>query len=229
MIDEVPTGVEHILALGRLRVATARASERQLERYDSQLTVIGICFSILYQAATCHRKCHGGPHVLESLCGRTYNLAAAALELAFSGYYDEALNLVRSMGEISNLVSLSVVDKEALKRWLTLDTKTRISQFSPAAVRKMLEAQPEGKQLMYANRDWYSHFCESYTHVTPQTRPNMHGSTAQVGGLYQDQGMSTVVEELMNVLGFIAMIVCRYFKFDDLFSELSKHLEVDRQ
>ena len=201
----------------------------RLRKHSSDLSLVGVCLSILYQAATCHRKCHGGNHVLESLCGRTYNLAAAALELTFSGYYDEALNLTRSIGEISNLVSLSVVDKDALKDWLTLDTKARIRKFSPAAVRGMLEAKPDGKELMYADKDWYSHFCESYTHATPETRPNAHGSTAQVGGLYKDRGMGIALCELTTVLAFVAIIVCRYFQFDDLSLELKEHLDSVRR
>lgn len=229
MSIHVPTGINHVIALWKLQAATHKASRAQLAKHNSNLSFIGVCLSVLYQAATCHRKCHGGPHVLESLCGRTYNLAAAALELTFSGYYDEALNLTRSVGEISNLVSLSVVDKDALGDWLTLDTKARLRKFSPASVRQMLEAKPDGRALMYADKDWYSRFCESYTHVTPKTRPNAHDATAHVGGLYQDVGMNTVVSELGTVLGFVAIIVCRYFQFDDLSLQMKAHLHGDVQ
>ena len=94
--------------------------------------MIGTALSALYQAATCHRKCHGGSHVLEALAGRVYNLACSAYSLITQGFYDEALNLIRSIGEISNLISLSIVDKEAIAEWLSSDQKTRIKKFRPA-------------------------------------------------------------------------------------------------
>lgn len=221
----VPTGLHHIHGLEWLHGDTVSKSKAAWPTHAQELKLIGTCLGALYQAATCHRKCHGGPHVLEALCGRTYNLAAAALQLSFAGYYDEALNLMRSMGEISNLVSLSVLDKDAIKKWLTLDTKSRISNFSPAAIRKMLKAQPDGTSLMYADGDWYSRFCEGYTHVTPQTKPNAHTTGGTVGGLYQVAGIDTCIGELTNVLVFIAMIICRYFAFDDILEEIGFLLE----
>lgn len=184
--------------------------------------------SVLYQAGTCHRKCHGGAHVLESLCGRAYNLTAAATQLASTGYYDEALNLARSIGEISNLISLSVLDSGAMQRWLALGTSERIRHFSPAAVRKMLELQPNGAALMYANRDWYSRFGEECTHITPQTKPNAHDSGSKIGGIHQPAGISLCLNELAALLTFIAMAICRYFKFDDLFAEIGDRIGAEK-
>ena len=65
--------------------------------------------------------------------------------------------------------------------------------------------------------------CESYTHVTPQTRPNMHNTRGQayVGGVYQAEGLNNALGELATVLASVAMIVCGYFEFPDLFSEIS--------
>jgi hypothetical protein len=218
---EIPAGLAHLAQLVAIR---------QMAKHDSKLSLnsssykdmerIGDCLSALYQAATCHRKCHGGAHILESLCGRAYNLAAAALELTLSGYYDEALNLTRSIGEISNLISLSVVDKVSFNAWLAADTQTRIRTFSPGAIRKLLEAAPDGKALMYADSNWYSHFCETYTHATPLTKPNAHSSGAHVGGKFQKKGMDDSLNELSTVLSFISMIICRYFKFDDILKKL---------
>ena len=78
---------------------------------------------------------------------------------------------------------------------------------------------------MYADGDWYSRFCEEYTHVTPQTKPNAHTTGGTVGGLYQVAGIDTCIGELTNVLVFIAMIICRYFAFDDILEEIGFLLE----
>jgi len=150
-----------------------------------------------------------------------YNLGASAYILAQRGFYDEALNLIRSIGEISNLIALSVVDKEALKEWLSSDKKTRLRKFSPGEIRKTLKRHEPS--LVLATDDWYARFCESYTHVTPQTKPNMHNarSEAYVGGVYQAAGIKSALDELATFLASVAMIVSRYFKFDDLFEEIS--------
>ncbi len=207
--------------VARLEAATHSESSKHLAESETDRQLIGTALSVLYQAATCHRKCYGGPHILESLCGRVYNLAVGAYLLAQRGLYDEALNLTRSIGEASNLIALSVIDKEALKEWLSSDKKTRLRKFSPSEVRKALERQEP--TLLLANEDWYARFCEVYTHVTPQTRPNMHNTSGQayVGGVYQAEGLNNALAELATVLASVSMIVCGYFKFSDLLNEIS--------
>jgi len=208
--------------LAQLSNQTRRSSDPELEKHPQDLRVIGLALSALYEAATCHRHCHGGPHILESLIGRSYNLGCAAYILISRGFYDEALSLIRSVGEISNLISLSVVDKDALRRWLTADRQTRLQDFSPAKVRRLLATKAE--PMMYADTDWYSSLCEKYTHVNPGTKPNLHNAEGlpHVGGVLQPAGLTNSLSELATVLGFVAMPVCKYFRFDDLFDELRR-------
>lgn len=220
--------MDHLKMVARLEAVTTSQSLKDLSASDDQYRLIGTALSVLYQAATCHRKCHGGPHILESLCGRMYNLAVGAYLLAQRGLYDEALNLTRSIGEASNLIALSVIDKGALQEWLSSDKKTRLSKFSPSKIRKVLERQEPA--LVLASEDWYAKFCESYTHVTPQTKPNMHNSRGQayVGGVYQAEGLDIALGELATVLASVAMIVCGYFKFADLMTEIEAVLQSTR-
>ena len=177
--------------------------------------------------------CRGGPHFLQSLYGRAYNLGTAAYVLCTLGLYDEALNLIRGIGEIGNIIALSVVDKGAMTDWLTSDSKVRRTRFSPAKVGKLLEAK--GGALMCADSDWYSELCENFTHVNPATRPNLHGKAgrAHVGGIFQEQGLTRAIDELAGVLGVMGLQICKYSSFDDLFDLLkaqakevhSKHWE----
>jgi hypothetical protein len=225
----IPSGIAHLKLVVKLEAATYAQSARHLRDTETESqTLIGTSLSALYQASTCHRKCHGGPHIFEALCGRMYNLGVGAYLLAQRGLYDEALNLTRSIGEAANLIALSVVDKEALKQWLNSDKKTRLKMFSPSAIRKALERQEP--RLVLATDDWYSRFCETYTHITPQTKPNMHNTygRAHVGGVYQEHGLDAALDELATVLTSVAMIVCRYFKFFDLFDEISTSLRSAR-
>jgi hypothetical protein len=217
---DIPSGLAHLEMVANLADANRVESMKHFAESSADCRMIGTSLSALYQAATCHRECHGGPHILESLCGRIYDLAVGAYLLAERGLYDEALNLIRSIGEASNLIALSVVDKEALKEWLASDKKTRLRKFRPSEVRKALERQE--RTLLLADEDWYSRFCETYTHVTPQTRPNVHnpGGQSHVGGVYQSEGLKRTLEELATVLGSVSMLVCKYFNFSDLFEEI---------
>ncbi len=217
---EVPSGIEHLALIERGSTLAERMSADVAREHECDHELIGTALNALYQAATCHRKCHGGPHILEALSGRLYNLGSSAFLLANRGFYDESLNLVRSMGEISNLISMSVIDKTAIKKWIASDKKTRLKEFGPAHVRTLL--QQKAPELLIADTDWYSQFCELYTHVTPQTKPNVHNETglAHAGGTFQPQGYASALDELATVLASVAMIVCRYFKFDDLFEEI---------
>ena len=69
-----------------------------------------------------------------------------------NGLYDEALSLVRGLGEISNLIALSAVDQGVAQEWIRSDEKVRRRKFSPIEVRRRLERIDPG--LMLANKEW---------------------------------------------------------------------------
>ena len=151
-----------------------------------------------------------------SPCGRAHNLGAAAYNLILLGYYDEALNLVRAIGETNNIVLLSIFDKASFARWLKSDRKTRIRAFSPVKVRLLLEAAKNCAPVI-ADEDWYADLCEKYVHISAQTVPNFHNDrTPVVGGVFQDRGMKEALEALGQILASLALLVCRYFQYDDL-------------
>ena len=124
------------------------------------------------------------------------------------------------MGEISNLMALFVSDKESLELWLHSDKETRLKKFSPARVRESLREHESS--LMLADQDWYSKFCEDYTHVHPGTRPNVHNEQglAHAGGFVQEEGLKFSIGELTNFCTSIALFVSKYTDLDDLFKEL---------
>jgi hypothetical protein len=214
---DVPNGLDHIALLEKVGRMTAAQTMPLLAR--AELEAVGVSLNVLYQAATCHRQCHGGNHMLERLCGRAYNLGCAAFHLLMLGFYDEALGLIRGIGELSNIVILAAEDPEAIQEWINADAKTLRNKFRPAQVRKLLEDR--NSQLMYATRKRYGDLSESYIHVTPQTKPNEHSGRAWVGGAFQKEGAQKVFGELATVLCNIGLVTCRWFKFDDLFKELA--------
>jgi hypothetical protein len=220
---DVPNGLEHIAILERIGERTKSETMPLLAK--AELRSLGISLNILYQAATCHRKCYGGHHMLERLCGRAYNLACAAFHLLTFGFYDEALGLIRGIGELSNIIILAAEDPIAIQEWMKADRKTRKQKFQPVHVRKILE--DKDSQLMYATKEWYSDLSESYIHVTPQTKPNEHSGRAWVGGPFQKDGANKVFAELVTVLCNIGLVTCKWFDFDDLFEQLAAEIRAE--
>ena len=222
---DVPNGLEHVAFLERVGRMTAKQTAPLLAK--GELTSLGISLNALYQAATCHRRCHGGAHTLERLCGRAYNLGCATFHLLMLGFYDEALGLIRGIGELSNILILAAEDETAIQEWINADAKTLRTKFGPAQVRKMLEAKKS--PLMYATKEWYGDLSESYIHATPQTKPNEHSGRAWVGGAFQKLGAEKVFGELTTILCNMGLMTCRWFDFDDLFEQLAAEIEMVRE
>lgn len=220
--ERIPDGIDHIALVMFASESVRKEYGAHLDEVHDRLALIGTCLNVLYQAATCHRKCHSSGHVLERLCGRGYNLACGAYQLSTFGLYDESLNLVRGLGELTNLVTLSAVDPPKIQEWISSGQKKRIREFSPVKVRLMLEAK--GYENICADEAWYRKMSESYSHITPQTEPNMHGGAGFIGGKYEEAGVKETLGALLYVLTYLAMYICRYFQYDDLFESISKQL-----
>ena len=98
-LETVPTGREHLELIEVIGDFNRQATNTKLTQYSRELDILGISLSIIYQVATCHKRCIGGPHVYERLMARAYNLACSGYYLIGRGLYDEALNLIRSLGK----------------------------------------------------------------------------------------------------------------------------------
>jgi hypothetical protein len=220
---DIPVGLDHIKMVGLNIENNKIETSKFLQKNKDNLVILGNSLSVMYQVSTCHRKCFGDPHVLERLVGRGYNLAISSYTLITRGLYDEALNLVRSMGEISNLILLSVVDKDSLQGWLKADKKTRIRNYSPAKIRILIE-KSNSPFLMYATKEWYSKLCEEYTHITPDTRPNAHSESGQhyVGVSVQEAGLHYALDELAMVSVYIALLSAKYTGMEDMITLISE-------
>jgi hypothetical protein len=214
----LPTARQHLAQIIEAGYAIQYESVKLLKEYTPECESIGVSLDTLYQVGTCHRGCRGGGHVLERLCGRAYNLGSAAFHLLMVGFYDEALGLVRSLGELTNLIALSATDHKSFQEWLDSDRKTRVTRFGPAKVRAMLERVDS--PFMYATKAWYGDLSESYIHITPHTQPNAHSGRSMVGGVYQTDGATKTIKELADVLWCVATMASKFATFDDLFEEL---------
>jgi hypothetical protein len=183
---------------------------------------INTSVSVLYRVATCDdgASCRGGDHIVESLTARGINMATSAVLLCAAGLYDEALNSIRSLGEITNVFGFLWLYPERYEDWVSADRKQRKSEFSPFAIRKAIEAK-EGF-LPPMDKEAYEQLCEIATHVHGATAPNAYGEDGRrhVGGFVQAAGVMRVTEELSNVVVLLAMFASKMVHRDDLFEQV---------
>jgi hypothetical protein len=218
---DVPKGLAHIAMIVGINQDNRVVTQKLLTTHRDDLKMLGTSLTVLFEAATCHRKCWGGGHKMEFMAGRVYNLACAAYSLVCIAYYDEALNLTRSLGEIANLVALFHMDDSAFEKWVKMPNDARREAFGPGKVRKRLKS--EGGLLLMDDAKYWE-LCESYTHPTPNTMPNKHNDQQRAicGGFIQERGLAYSLEALTSLTGAIAMFYAALFNFDDSFQELKR-------
>jgi hypothetical protein len=213
---------EHLLAL-EATLQTALFETNQFVHTDTHLDdakyffdVTGTSMAALYAAATCARGCRGGSHVMERLCGRIYNLACGAYALLCRGLYDEALNLIRGIGEAGNLLVLFHGHPRHRTAWESATEKSRRRDYGPKQVRDLLKGTQT--KVMVATDAWYAEFCAQYTHVTPHTVPNLFtiDGRPMAGPCYQEQGFREALVELNAVMLACGLHACRHFGLDDI-------------
>ena len=167
-------------------VATGAYIDQNPNEYGEPWKNFQSLFGHLYLFSCCHWGCHGKHHVFEHLGGRIVTNASVAVRSIFHGYYDEGLALVRSIGEIANLVNLFMSRPSKLREWLDADETSRWQRFGPAEVRKMLEGDGV---LVPFDKKHYGFLCES-VHPAPHRAPNTYSDHGQpVLGLdFQERG-----------------------------------------
>src|SRR5712671_6182669 len=133
--------------------------------YPKTLAGTGNVLSILYRLACCAYGCKGGDHQIEWLVGKFVNQATSAHRLIRAAQYDEALMIIRGMGEIANLLFLFQNDKNELAAWKATDKRIRFKQFFPGEVRKRLTKLLRIGPLI--DEDRYNALCKIATHPTP--------------------------------------------------------------
>jgi hypothetical protein len=125
----IPKGMDFLKLMRSLEERSVEATWKSLPKLGKKLPVavrsMGTVLSYLDRIASCFWGCSHDDHRLQYLVGRVTTLTHSALLLTASGHYDEALSLIRILGEVTNLLSLFAADKEELKKWKTLDEKKR--------------------------------------------------------------------------------------------------------
>jgi hypothetical protein len=175
--------------------------------------MMGRVLALLDALSSCAWGCAEGDHVLERLIGRSVNHARAGLRLALMGFYDEALALIRGVGEIANLLSLFEAKTGSFTRWKSLDERTRRREFSPANVRDKLEKIGTPIRV---NTDKYAELSSRNVHVNPRTSPQAYDMLAipKGGAYYQEAGLIICLNELALALTFVTYAAAKLSHVD---------------
>lgn len=99
------------------------------EELRDHLSLIHSAMNMLHLALRLQPHTTDESLVLLRVCARSFNTAGAAMKLARSGFFQPAFTMVRDLLEVEFLTDLFCRDREHLKRWINLDSKTRKKEF----------------------------------------------------------------------------------------------------
>ena len=163
---------------------------------------LGTALSLLDRLASCWWGCASQSHTHEHVVGRALSNARAVLTLMKSGFYDEALGLVRQLGETGNLLLLFVRHTLSFQEWESATGTERRRRFSPVKVREKL-AESEGAFPM--DQETYQLLSELSAHLNPSTKPQSMNifRLPTLGGHFQQESTLIVLNELSGIVGWI--------------------------
>lgn len=161
--------------------------------------LVGNAMSLLYRLAICYWSCPEDRHDLPNLYGRCCTFALSSLELAFLGYYDQSLGMIRSVCEIINLLQLFTIDNSKLEQWNDILPEKRYRSFGPGAVRGELTRQ---KVEPYVGPKTYGSLCEFGVHTPPISDRISHDitGTMHVGSQFSTPGFLLCLNQLAMAL-----------------------------
>jgi hypothetical protein len=138
--------------------------------------------------------------VIQILGMRMFNAFGASLKLALSGYAQNSALVLRDILETVFLVDLFRGDRTQIARWRVADRKTLKEVFSPAPVRKALDARYG--HTMKRREEIYKLFSELAGHPTMKSawmmRPEKDGD-AVIGPFIEKTSLEAVLSEMGRI------------------------------
>ena len=162
---------------------------------------LGTCLALLDAAGSCRWGSAGGDHVVEYLIKRVANAVLAATRLLQTASYDEALNMLRTAAEVTNLLTVFAQDVDVLARWRVADATERFSLLRPVAVVRQLQASEAPTMIDLNAYDLLSRIAHGNSTDSPQGHSGPPGSRPG-RTLVQDAGVFLVLNEACSVVVF---------------------------
>ena len=180
-------------------------------RAPQTMDALGTALSYLDRIASCWWGCRQDTHIEERLVGKVASNARAALHLLRAGYYDEALGLVRQIGETANLACLFVQSAESHEEWKGASEEVVRTAFSPVKVRLRLE---ELSLPLPMDKDTYGLLSRQSVHINPETSPQSHNpfNLPTLGGYFQEAGTLLALNHLGGMVGWVLWLAVALIK-----------------
>lgn len=211
-------GAKTLRALSKYENNCEKRTEKLLPQMGRKAP---LCYEYLSQLlvhaefiGTCVYSCPGKKedHTLWYLAARASSLGRAALRLMKLGFYDEALIIVRSLGEITNLLSMFSLMPETIGEWKKSDRKYRLNELTPGKIRKRIEALGKTPAIEFER---YVALCEIGTHPVPDLQPQKfnHAGKSLTGGFaLQEVGVLVVLNELVRAVPLLVVLAAEICK-----------------
>ena len=135
------------------------------------LEALGTVLSYLDCVASCRWSCRESSHLEEHLIDRALSNLLAAHRLLRIGYFDQAGNIIRQIGETANLFYLFMESNASYLEWQNASEKARREKFSPRQVRSRLTTL--SLPQLWDNK-MYQLFSRAFVHVSPSIEPRNH-------------------------------------------------------
>lgn len=204
----LPEGENYLRIVEEHEAAAEKATNAYLpkagEKAPATWEHLGTCMAVLDGLSSCWWGCAGDDHVVERLIARVLGSVRAAFRLARAGLYDEALNALRTAGEMVNLLTLMGKDPELLAKWREASPADRYAMARPMKVIKALKGLGcEESSLNAAKYDLLSRVAHGNADEAPQAY-NAAGLPL-IAGRFQEAGFLAVLNEAA-LLTALAMI-----------------------
>lgn len=213
--NKIPVGLDFLRFVAEMEDTCERITDEQLSRMGLKtpkcVEKLGTVLSLVDRVGSCFWHCPGegyDAHVIQYIAARAGNFGRAAWRLARLGFYDEALSMVRSLGEIANLLMLFSLDSAAMADWKRSDSSRRHNNFRPAQIRDRIVNL--GGMVPLAKKQYHL-LCELSTHPVPELRPqlfNPHG-VVMAGGRFQSAGLLLVLNETAVLESLIVILAAK--------------------
>ncbi len=157
-----------------------------------------------------HYTADDDERALSHLGIRTFNGFATAWKLMASGYYQAAALILRDIVETTSLVNAFHLNRALVEKWRKADRRTLMRDFSPAAVRKILDDDAGWSESR--RKAIYIKFSTLAGHPTPDgfamLRPK--GMDAHIGPFSDLTALRAVLEEIGMLAPQAGLAFCIY-------------------
>jgi hypothetical protein len=206
---DLPRGMDFLRLMRALEQLSAEDTWKALptlgKKLPAAVEAMGTVLSYLDRIASCFYGCSHDDHRLQYLVGRVTTLAHSALLLTAAGHYDEALALIRVLGEVTNLLSLFDSDKAELEKWKTLRGNQHWNYFRPYKVRGRLDNLKKAPSAVDSER--YSMLSSVSVHIGPDSMPNAQNDEgrARLAPRFEEAGLMVCINELARCIAIISV------------------------